>query len=115
MNSNMLQLWKERTYRTILSSTQKGQSKLRKNHKKKKTYVACEDNDIEFSDGEEEKVNTCLMKKHQDDEITSQFLDHDLFRLCKKLTKETNKLDKIIDASQDIISSLGSKNKTLKK
>lgn len=46
------------------------------------------------------------MTKHQEDEVTSQFFYHDLFRLCKKLTKETNKPEQIIVMSKDNISSL---------
>lgn len=47
---------------------------------------------MESSNDEEEKANVYLMIKHQDDEVTSQFSYHNLFRLCKKLTKETKKL-----------------------
>lgn len=47
---------------------------------------------MESSNKEEEKLY--LTKNHQDDEITSHFSYQDLFRICKKLTKETSKLEK---------------------
>lgn len=55
------------------------------------------------------------MIKHHDDEVTSKFSYHDLFRLCKKLMKETTKLDKIISTSKDTIYFLETKNKILEK
>lgn len=71
----------------------KENKKFKKNQKKKKAYVAWEANDRESSDVEEEKDNLYLMTKHQDDDVTSQFFYHYLFRLCKKLMKETTKLE----------------------
>lgn len=70
---------------------------------------------MESSNDEEEKSNIYRMTNHQYDEVTSHFSYHDIFRICKKLTKETNKLEKIVFAFKDIIFSLESKNKTLEK
>lgn len=38
---------------------------------------------MKSSDVEEEKSKICLIAKHQDDEVISQFSYHDLFRLGK--------------------------------
>lgn len=61
------------------------------------------------------KENICLMTNHQNNEVTSQFSYHDLFRIYNKLTKETNKLEQIILASKDTILCLKLKNKTLER
>lgn len=82
--------------------------------KGKKAYVSWEDNDIQSSDDEEE-FNICLMENHQDDDVTSYFSYYDIFRICKKLTKETSKLKQIVSTSNDTISSLELKNKNLEK
>lgn len=67
---------------------------------------------MEFSNDEEEKSTICLMTKPQDDEVTSQFSYHNLFILCKKLTKEANKLEQIISTYKDTISSMKLEKKT---
>lgn len=50
------------------------------------------------------------MENHQDNEATSHFFYHDLFRICKKLKKETNKLEQIISTSKGTIFYLASIN-----
>lgn len=55
------------------------------------------------------------MENHQDDGVTPHFSCHDFFKICKKLTKETNKLEQIVFSSKDIISSLELRNKTVEK
>lgn len=52
---------------------------------------------MESSDDEEE-ANICLMENHQDDKITSYFSYH-FFHICKKITKETSKLEEIVSIS----------------
>ena len=63
----------------------------------------------------EEEANIYLMVNHQDYEVTSYFSYHNIFCICKKLTKETSKLEQIVSTSKDIISSLELKNKNLEK
>lgn len=63
----------------------------------------------------EEEANVYLMVNHQDDEVTSYFSYHNIFCICKKLTKETSKFEQIVSTSKDIISSLELKNKNLEK
>lgn len=70
---------------------------------------------MKSSNDEEEKCNIFLMENHQEDGVTYHFSYHDLFRICKKITKETNKLEQKNSTSKGIISSLESKNKTLEK
>lgn len=65
-------------------------------------------------DEEKEKANICLMANYQDNEVTSQFLYHDLFGIWKKLTKETTKLEQISFVS-NTISFLELRNETLEK
>lgn len=50
-----------------------------------------------------EEVNLYLTKNHQHDKVTSHFFYQDLFRICKKLTKEMSKLEQIISTSKDTI------------
>lgn len=58
-----------------------------------------------------EEANLCITTNQKYKEVTSHFSYHDLFRLCKKLKKETSKLEQIISTTKDIISSLELKNK----
>lgn len=51
------------------------------------------------------------MANHQDNEVTSHFSYWYLFCICKKLIKETSKLEQIIPTFKDNISSLEFKNK----
>lgn len=68
---------------------------------------------MESPDDEDEKANKFLMTKQQDNDVTSQFSYHGLFRLCRKLTKETTKLEQIISTFKDTIFSFETKNKTM--
>lgn len=63
----------------------------------------------------DKESNTCLMKNYQDDEITSYRSYQDFFRICKNITKKSNKLEQIISISKDTISLLEYKNKNLVK
>lgn len=45
---------------------------------------------MEFLDDEE--LSICLMKDHEEDEVTLYFSYHDLFCICKKLNNEPSKL-----------------------
>lgn len=53
------------------------------------------------------------MPNHEEDEITSHFSYHDLFYICNKLNKETNKFEQLVFISKDIISSIEFENKNL--
>lgn len=51
-------------------------------------------------DSSNEEVNICLMANHEDNEVTYHFSYHDLFQICKKLNKETSKLEQIFSNSK---------------
>lgn len=53
------------------------------------------------------------MENHEEIEVTSYFSYQDLFPMCKTLSKETSKLEKIVFNSKDTIFSLELKNKSL--
>lgn len=60
-----------------------------------------------------EEANIFLTENHQDDDKTSHFSYQNLFLICKKITKETCKLEQTISTSKDSISSFELKNKNL--
>lgn len=48
-----------------------------------------------------EEAKICLMANHEDNEVTYHFSYHDLFQICKKLNKETSKLEQIFSNSKE--------------
>lgn len=63
-----------------------------------------------LDDGE---ANICLVANHEENVVTSPFSYHYLFRICKKLNKETSKLRQLVSTSRQTISSLEFENRHL--
>lgn len=85
------------------------------NQNKSKKPQCCMGNNYMESPNDEDLANIHLKETHQDDEVTSYFSYHDLFCICKKLTKETRKLERNFSTSKDTIYSLEFKNKNIEK
>lgn len=64
---------------------------------------------------DDEEVNVFLMENHQDGDVPSHFSYQDFLCICKKLIKETSKLEKIVSVSKNTIYSLKYKIKNLVK
>lgn len=56
-----------------------------------------------------------MICNHQDDELTYYFSYHNLFHICKMITKETSKLEQTVFIFKNTTFSNESKNKNLEK